>query len=142
MHLVITFLLVALFSNINAQLPKTTLYKGFINNKLGITLYIKTDSNTCGAEILYTGMYTYNHKKKWIQLDINHNHKNQFLFSEKKLTGIMLLQKTPKGFTGLWISPDTKKQLKVIVNQYDVKPTDIEYYDKEFEKLNYENNDC
>lgn len=91
--------------------------------------------------LYYMGMYSYG-SDRWIQLDINNNDRNQFVLVEEGLTGVLMLQKTKKGFSGLWISPDTKKQLKVELVQEKLQPKEKEVYEQKLENLNYENHDC
>nr|WP_279379601.1 hypothetical protein [Riemerella anatipestifer] len=42
----------------------------------------------------------------------------------------------------MWISPDTKKQLKVELVQEKLQPKEKEVYEQKLENLNYENHDC
>ena len=53
-----------------------------------------------------------------------------------------ILQKTKDGFNGIWISPDTKKQLKVELKKEILTEKEKQIYEEKFEKVNYENYDC
>lgn len=132
-------------NHLNAQTaPIFNLYKGTVDAKNTVTFYIKTEENPCTADLMYTAMYRYDKLGSWIQLNITQNVKieNQFVFVEHGFSGVMILKKTGNTFTGLWISPDTKKQLKVDVKEASMTKKEIEKYEKTLEKVNYENNDC
>lgn len=132
------------FSLAGAQSAKTSLYKGTVDGKTPVTFYIKTEENPCNAELQYTAMYRYDKSGSWIQLNITQNTKseNKFVLVEHGFTGVMILKKESNTFSGLWISPDTKKQLKIDVKEVLMTKKEIENYEKKMEKLNYENNDC
>jgi hypothetical protein len=89
-------------------------------------------------------MYRYNKSNNWIQLDITQNTKkeNQFILVEHGFSGVLMLSKTGNTFTGLWISPDTKKQLKVELKEVPMTAKDIKKYEETMDKVNYNNNDC
>ncbi|AFR36162.1 hypothetical protein [Riemerella anatipestifer] len=123
------------------QKKHSYLYKGMMDRKTPITMYLQSEDNGCTGELYYMGMYSYG-SDRWIQLDINNNDRNQFVLVEEGLTGVLMLQKTKKGFSGLWISPDTKKQLKVELVQEKLQPKEKEVYEQKLENLNYENHDC
>jgi hypothetical protein len=132
------------FSLANAQSVKTNLYKGTVDGKTPVTFYIKTEENPCNAELQYTAMYRYDKSGSWIQLNITQNTKseNKFVLVEHGFTGVMILKKESNTFSGLWISPDTKKQLKIDVKEALMTNKEIENYEKKMEKINHENNDC
>lgn len=127
-----------------AQSSKNTLYKGTIDGKINVTFYIKAEENPCTADLMYTSIYRYDKSGGWIQLNITQNTKNenQFALVEHGFSGMMILTKEGTNFSGLWISPDTKKQLKVVLKEASMSKKDIESYEKKLEKVNYENNDC
>jgi len=52
------------------------------------------------------------------------------------------LKKIENTFSGLWISPDTKKQLKVELKEVSMTKKELTDFEKTMEKVNYENNDC
>lgn len=142
---ILSFLLcIFFFSLAGAQSAKTSLYKGTVDGKTPVTFYIKTEENPCNAELQYTAMYRYDKSGSWIQLNITQNTKseNKFVLVEHGFTGVMILKKESNTFSGLWISPDTKKQLKIDVKEVLMTKKEIENYEKKMEKINYENNDC
>ncbi|MBS7252424.1 hypothetical protein [Flavobacterium branchiicola] len=124
--------------------PTSNLYKGTLDGKTPITVYIKTEENPCTADLMYTSMYRYNKSNKWIQLDITQNVKNEneFVLVEHGFSGVLILKKTGNAFNGLWISSDTKKQLKVDLKEAVMTKKELENHEKTLEKVNYENNDC
>jgi hypothetical protein len=125
-----------------AQNKNYILYKGTMDGKLPITMYVTSADNECNADLLWRGMYKYDKLSKWLQLDITTNESNQFSMVEYRFTGAFILQKTPSGISGIWISPDGKRQLKVNLKEIPMKAAEREKYDDLLEKLNYENNDC
>ncbi|WP_264522976.1 hypothetical protein [Flavobacterium sp. N502536] len=143
--LLLSFLLSLFFLNLTqAQSAKNTLYKGTVDGKINVTLYIKAEENPCTADLMYTSMYRYDKSGNWIQLDITQNIKNenQLALVEHAFTGLFILKKEGTAFSGLWISPDSKKQLKVDLKEASMTKKEIEKYEKALEKVNYENNDC
>jgi len=128
----------------NAQTSKSNLYKGTIDGKIAVTFFIKTEENPCTADLMYTAMYRYDKSGSWIQLDITQNTKNenQFALVEHGFTGLMILKKDETTFSGLWISSDSKKQLKVELKEAKMTKKETESYEAKMEKVNYENNDC
>ncbi|WP_374175142.1 hypothetical protein [Flavobacterium tructae] len=143
--ILLPFLFSLLFLNFTkAQSSKNTLYKGTIDGKTNVTFYIKAEENPCTADLMYTSIYRYDKSGGWIQLNITQNTKNenQFALVEYGFSGMMILTKEGANFSGLWISPDTKKQLKVVLKEASMSKKDIESYEKKLEKVNYENNDC
>jgi hypothetical protein len=145
MKKIISILFVCLsFFSVNAQKSASTLYKGTIDEKFPITVYIKTEDHPCTADLMYTSMYRYNKSKNWIQLDVTQGKKkeNEFIMVEHGFSGVLILKKTGNIFTGLWISPDTTKQLKVELKETSMTKKEIESYENTMEKVNYENNDC
>lgn len=71
------------------------LYKGMMDRKTPITMYLQSEDNGCTGDLYYMGMYSYG-SDRWIQLDINNNDRNQFVLVEEGLTGVLMLQKTKK----------------------------------------------
>ncbi|MBZ4041290.1 hypothetical protein [Flavobacterium hibisci] len=127
-----------------AQSAKSMLYKGTIDGKIAVTFYIKEEENPCTADLMYTSMYRYDKSGSWIQLDITQNKKNenQLVLVEHGFSGVMILTKEGTNFNGLWISPDSKKQLKVTLKEVRMTKKETETYEDKMEKINYENNDC
>lgn len=124
--------------------PTSNLYKGTVDGKTPITVYIKTEENPCTADLMYTSMYRYSKSKNWIQLNITQNKKaeNEFVLVEHGFSGVLILKKIENTFSGLWISPDTKKQLKVELKEVSMTKKELADFEKTMEKVNYENNDC
>jgi len=145
----VIFFIAICFSFLNqlsaqSQTSVSNLYKGTVDGKTLITVYIKTEENPCTADLMFTSMYRYNKSNNWIQLNITQGIKkeNEFIMVEHGFSGVLILQKNGNTFTGLWISPDTKKQLKVDLKEAAMTKKEIENFEKTMEKVNYENNDC
>lgn len=127
-----------------AQTKKSFLYSGKIDNN-PVTLYMTLEPSQCTNEDEYMAVYQYGNGKgeKWIQLDIRSNRKNNNLcMTEYTFTGVMVVQKSAQGITGIWISPDGKKQLKVELTAQSLSATEKERLEKVLEIVNFENNDC
>lgn len=148
MKKVILFFLIcfSFFNHLNAQsqTPVSNLYKGTIDGKISITLYIQTEENPCTADLMFASMYRYDKSNKWIQIYPTQNKKaeNEFVMVEHGFSGVLLVKKTGNTFSGLWISPDTKKQLKVDLKEASMTKKEIENYKKTMEKVSFDNNDC
>ena len=148
MKKVILFFLIcfSFFNHLNAQsqAPVSNLYKGTIDGKISITLYIQTEENPCTADLMFASMYRYDKSNKWIQIYPTQNKKaeNEFVMVEHGFSGVLLVKKTGNTFSGLWISPDTKKQLKVDLKEASITKKEIENYKKTMEKVSFDNNDC
>ncbi|MET3026248.1 hypothetical protein ABXT06_06200 [Flavobacterium sp. UW10123] len=145
----VIFLIAICFSFLNqlsaqSQTSASNLYKGTVDGKTPITVYIKTEDNPCTADLMFTSMYRYNKSNNWIQLNVTQGKKkeNEFVMVEQGFSGVLILQKNGNTFTGLWISPDTKKQLKVDLKEASMTKKESENFEKTMEKVNYENNDC
>lgn len=139
------FVLVALLcsSGLFAQQPvQGQLYKGTIDGKMAVTMYVKLLENNCGGDPAYMGMYRYNGKSNWLQLNIDYNEKDSYIFLEHGFTGLMMMKKDKDGFKGTWISPDGSRQLKAVFKKAALTPAETEQYEQTLEKTNYENNDC
>lgn len=140
--ILITILILTAFVKLQAQELESEVYTGFMNDKMSITLYLQPQENECNGEIYYDGMYQYDGVSNWLQLNITENDKMQFVMVEHKFTGVLILQKAKYSLTGIWISPDSKKQYKVELHQAAMPTKEVESFDDTFEELNYENNDC
>ncbi|MDY0987194.1 hypothetical protein BSF41_13350 [Flavobacterium sp. ACN2] len=143
----VIFFIAICFSFLNqlsAQTPASNLYKGTVDGKTPITLYIQTSENQCNADLSYAAMYRYNKSKNWIQIYPTQNKKkeNEFVMVEHNFSGVLILQKSGNTFTGLWISPDAKKQLKVEVKETPMTKKEIENYQQTMERVSFDNNDC
>jgi hypothetical protein len=145
----VIFFIAICFSFLNqlsaqSQTSASNLYKGTVDGKTPVTVYIKTEENPCTADLIYTSMYRQNKSKNWIQLNVTQNRKkeNEFVLVEQGFSSVLILQKSGNSFTGLWISPDTKKQLKIDLKEASMTKKELENFEKTLEKVNYENNDC
>lgn len=143
----VIFFIAICFSFLNqlsAQTTASNLYKGTVDGKTSITLYIQTSENQCNADLSYAAMYRYNKSKNWIQIYPTQNKKkeNEFVMVEHNFSGVLILQKSGNTFTGLWISPDAKKQLKVEVKETPMTKKEIENYQQTMERVSFDNNDC
>lgn len=137
------FLILISLMKLNAQNITSEIYTGKINENMPVTLYLQSEDNGCNAGIMYGGMYKYNGKSIWLQLEITQNEKMQFAMVEYGFTGMMILKKNKNKLEGVWISPDTKKQLKVeFQKSNNISEEKMEHYKREFEDVNYMNYDC
>ena len=137
-----TFLFLFTITIALGQNTKSYLYKGTIDGKMPVTMYLESEDNGCTPQLVYKGMYKYDKLSNWLQLEITSNDKGQFIFTEYQFSGVLILQKTKEGFNGIWISPDTKRQLKVVLKKAALSTKDIQLYEDRYEKLNYSNYDC
>ncbi|MDQ1163137.1 hypothetical protein QE422_003505 [Chryseobacterium sp. SORGH_AS 447] len=140
-----TFLLFIALSGISVSFKaqtKSFLYQGTVDSKMPVTLYLQEEENGCGADPFYNGIYRYDQISNWLQLSISGNGKNQYAMVEYGFTGLMILRKEGNLMKGIWISPDGKRQLPVILQEQKIGPKQIESYKDMLEKINYENNDC
>lgn len=125
-----------------AQQAGSYLYKGSIDGKMPVTLYMKAEENNCTAELMYTAMYRYDNRSLWLQLEVTANQKAQFSMVEYDFTGLMILKKDGNVLSGTWISPDGKRQLKVSLKRTGMSDQEKETYEKKLEEVNYSNHDC
>lgn len=126
-----------------SQTPAYNLYKGTFDGKTPITLYIQSQENQCNADLEYASMYRYK-SNTWIQVYITQNKKveNEYVMVEHGFSGVLIVKKTGKTFSGLWISPDAKKQLKIELKEVSMTQKEIEKYKNEMERVSFDNNDC
>ncbi|UWY30202.1 hypothetical protein [Flavobacterium sp. TR2] len=144
----VIFFIAICFSFLNqlaaqSQTSASNLYKGTVDGKTPVTIYIKTQENQCTADLDYIAMYRYK-SNKWIQLYPTQNKKveNEFVMVEHGFSGVLILKKLGNTFSGLWISPDAKKQLKIEVKETSMTKKEMENYEQTMEKVSFENNDC
>ncbi|HCM34227.1 hypothetical protein [Chryseobacterium sp.] len=119
-----------------------TLYKGTMNGKMPITLFIQAIENGCGGDPYYDAMYRYDKVSNWLQLSVTEGVKQQLAMVEEGFTGLMIVKKEGDMMNGTWISPDGKKQIPVELKKVTISKKEIESYQDKMEKLNYENHDC
>ncbi|MEG0929104.1 hypothetical protein [Chryseobacterium sp.] len=139
---ILFILTITIFSiSLNAQ-SNPTLYKGTINGKMSITLFIQAIENGCGGDPYYDAMYRYDKVSNWLQLSVTEGVKQQFAMVEEGFTGLMIVKKEGDMMNGTWISPDGKKQIPVELKKVTISKKEMENYQDRIEKLNYENHDC
>lgn len=124
-----------------AQEIKRYLYQGTVDNR-AVRFYLKQLPNNCGGSDIYEAMYQYGKGKNWIELMNQTDRKGNFCFTEIRFTGMLILKKTTKEMTGIWMSPDAKKQLKVNLTLQKLSPKEIDELEKRLEVTHYENFDC
>lgn len=137
-----TLILLSTFLTVKAQEVQPEVYEGKMNGEIPITLYLQSYENGCTTDIMYDGMYKYNGKSEWLQLKITTNDNSQFILVEYRFTGVMILKKGDNSFDGIWISPDSKRQLKVNLHKVENSEEKMNALRDKFEEVNYENNDC
>ncbi len=139
---ILLILTITIFSvSLHAQ-SNPTLYKGTMNGKMPITLFIQAIENGCGGDPYYDAMYQYDKVSNWLQLSVTERVKQQFAMVEEGFTGLMIVKKEGDMMNGTWISPDGKKQIPVELKKVTMSKKEIESYQDKMEKLNYENHDC
>ena len=137
-----TIAFLASFQYTFSQDIQSEVYKGKMDGKTPLTLYVQSYENECTTDIMYDGMYKYNGKSEWLQLNITSNYNSQFVLVEYGFTGVLILKKGANGFDGIWISPDSKKQLPVNFQKVEIPSDKMETIQNEFEEVNYVNHDC
>ncbi|MFZ4930956.1 hypothetical protein [Chryseobacterium sp. Mn2064] len=137
--LIIAF--ITYFTSLQAQ-NTSTLYKGTVNGKMQVTLFLQSVENGCGGDPFYNGMYRYEKVSNWLQLNVTEGAKQQFAMVEEGFTGLMILKKEGEMMNGTWISPDNKKQIPVQLKKVNISKKEMQTYEDKMEKLNYENHDC
>ncbi|WP_458626595.1 hypothetical protein [Winogradskyella sp. PC D3.3] len=135
----------------NDDIIKNVLYKGTLNEKINIQLYINEQEHPCGGnKTIINAMYKYDKQDQWILLSVttDSQHTN-YAMIEDRFTGALFLENHQNRLKGVWLSPDAKKQFKVeLENQLlDLKfaadHTIIEELDAIlFDDLIYSKNDC
>ena len=141
-NILTTIIIILFFVKLNAQEIEIGVYEGKMNEKMPIALYLQSQEHGCTTERMYGGMYKYIGVSKWLQLKITKNDENQFVLVEYGFTGLMILKKTTDGFDGVWISPDSKKQLKIKLKKVEISDKKTEELEDTFETINHGNNDC
>ncbi|WP_281235043.1 hypothetical protein [Flavobacterium gelatinilyticum] len=133
------------FLNLNAQSKPlvSNLYKGTVDGKTPVTFYIKAQENQCIPDVTYIAMYRYK-SNKWIYLDVTQNRKveSEFIMIEHGFSGALIVKKAGNTFSGLWISTDAKKQLKIDLKEIPMTKKELQEYEAEMERVSFENNDC
>lgn len=123
---------------------RTTLYKGTLNGNISIQLYLNEQESPCGGnKTILNAMYKYENQEKWILLSVTSDLKKKYCFVEDNFTGVIFLEESGTNLNGKWISPNTKKQFKVILEKVEANKSTIEKLnDILFDDLLYNKNDC
>ncbi|RPE12795.1 hypothetical protein EGT74_04420 [Chitinophaga lutea] len=121
------------------------LFTGTIDGKIGITLYLQEEEHHCEPRMLYSAIYKYDKvpgNDSWLWLDVDYNEANQFIMTEERFSGVMILRKEKDGFSGIWIHPDGVTQRKVVLKQKQVSKEVLEKHAEYFEETNHRYHDC
>ncbi|SIT20826.1 hypothetical protein SAMN05421786_10910 [Chryseobacterium ureilyticum] len=137
--LILTF--ITSFISLKAQ-NSSALYKGTVDGKMPVTLFLQSVENGCGGDPFYNAMYRYEKVSNWLELNVTEGVKQQFAMVEEGFTGLMILKKEGETMNGIWISPDHKKQLPVQLKKVSISKKEMEGYEEKMEKVSYENHDC
>lgn len=133
------------------QVIRKVLYKGTLNGNIKITLYLNEQEHPCGGNLtILNAMYSYDNQDKWLLLNVTTDKdKKNYCMVEDGFTGVLFLENNEGSFYGNWISPSTRKQYKVeLENQFlDLKYAKDhsiieELDDILFDDLIYGKNDC
>lgn len=117
------------------------LYKGMVDGKMPVTLYVHA-TDPCGGHVVYDAIYRYDKQSRWLLLQTEVNDKDDYCLTESDFTGVLILHRTGKELRGVWISPDRKRTLNVVLNQQLLSPEEKQKLDNAREQANYEQNDC
>lgn len=139
------FLLFFFTNFVNAQkVIAEEFYQGTINEKLNVSLYLKTQETGCPSTVV-DAIYKYDNNKinNWILLDVTFSEKNnRYTFVEYNNTGVLLLKKENGILNGYWISPDGEKKLKVNLKKVKTTKAKITELNEKLEYEKYITNDC
>jgi hypothetical protein len=116
-------------------------YRGTVGER-AVTFYVVENINQCTGEAIFYGMYRYEGKSLWLQLDITVNDKRQFVMVENGFTGVLMLKEAGGGMNGQWLSPDHARTLPVMLKPKKVSAKETEALEKQYEETNYQNHDC
>lgn len=137
--------------NDSAVLKRKIVLKGTINKTIKITMYLNEQEHPCGGSAtVLNAMYKYDNQDKWMLLDVTTDAKKQkYCMVENNFTGVLFLEENKSHFAGHWLSPDTKKQYNVLLENMSNK-SNLGFDKKVIEKLDeilfddliYNKNDC
>ncbi len=136
------FICVAHFS-FSQEIISQELYKGELGDH-EISFYLKIGESGCGP-LYVDALYKYDKNKidNWILLSSFFvEGRERYTFVEIYNTGILLLERENGKMNGMWISPDGKKQLKVILEKTTITAKEIEQLEEQLEMKWYEAKDC
>ncbi|MCD7972979.1 MAG: hypothetical protein LUG18_10010 [Candidatus Azobacteroides sp.] len=143
-YLFFSLFLLCFLSPVFSQIskPEQMLYKGSINGKYNITMYLAIE-DPCGGNPYTIGMYKYDHEEDWIELNISFNEEeNRYCMVEYLFTGVMLLHQKPAMLEGVRINPDGKNQIPVKLEKKPLTETQKEEFADILQNLFYIHNDC
>ncbi|MFC6269154.1 hypothetical protein [Frigoriflavimonas asaccharolytica] len=139
--IIFSILFIFIFGIISAQEGiKKFLYKGKID-KFPVTLYLQEDTSGCGPKFYY-GMYKYDNLGTWLYLTISDDEQSRLVMVEGGITGILSLKLSGETLKGFWISPDGSRKLEVNLKEIPTTNKIMESYDRKYDEVNYEMNDC
>ncbi len=122
--------------------PGGYLYRGQMDGKLNVTMYLHEGTNECNGNKIYSGMYKYDGVSKWLLLEIRVDSSENYIMIERPYTGTMQLKKKLNQLIGVWLSPDGQRRLKVQWRQQPLSTELENEYSDQYEKRYYEINDC
>ncbi|MCL5245338.1 hypothetical protein M4I21_05930 [Cellulophaga sp. 20_2_10] len=128
-------------TNVNRNI----LYKGTLNGKTKISLYLNEQEHPCGGEMtLLNAMYKYDNQKKWLLLNTTTDiQKKKYCMVEDNFTGALFLEEEGDYLRGNWVSPDTKQKYEVELKKVDLNKIEKDKLDEIlFDDLLYSKNDC
>ena len=142
----ILLLFAILFANLSfgQRLISQELYEGTLSKDIKVSFYLKVEEDGCPRTVV-SAIYKYHNNKAndWILLETTFSEeKQQYTFVEFHNTGLLLLQKEKNQLKGLWISPDGKKQLPVVLTKVKTTSDQIEKLEDSLEKSHYDAYDC
>ena len=138
------FLIFAFNLSAQDEIISQEYYEGVLNNNIEISLYLKVYEDGCPRTYV-DAIYKYksNKENNWILLSsVFSLEKKQYTFVEYGNTGILLLKKGENKLTGMWISPDGKKQFQVELKKVKIDSKKIDTLEDQLEKEFYYANDC
>lgn len=142
----ILLLFLLLFANVSfaQRVISQDLYEGTIAKDIKVSFYLKVEEDGCPRTVV-SAIYKYNNNKNndWILLETTFSEeKQQYTFVEFHNTGLLLLHKDKNYLKGLWISPDGKKQLPVLLTKVKTTEVEIEKLEGFLEVTYYNAYDC
>lgn len=137
----LTLCIICLALSAIGQTPASLLFKGTVGTRAA-TLYLRPGSNSCTGATEYTGMYKYDRVSKWLALNIQNDEAGHLLMVEQPMTGLLLMIRHSNTIDGAWHSPDGKRSIRVKLTQSSLSPQERAVMEENFEKTNYEANDC
>jgi len=106
---------------------------------------LNEQEHPCGGNvIILTAMYKYDHQDTWILLSVTSDkQKKHYGMVEDEFSGVLFLEENTNGLNGNWVSPDAKKQFKVVLEKLSAEKTPFEELDEIlYDDLLFNKNDC